>query len=50
MLIRVRSVRKSSRQAGAQPKAAAADTPMATWKLFCHAWSVTRVPPRTSML
>jgi len=42
MVIRARSARKSSSQASAPPRTAAADAPIATWKLFCQAWSLTR--------
>ncbi len=32
------------------PVLAAADGLLATWKLFCHAWSLTWTPPGRSML
>jgi len=50
MLIVARSARKSSRQAVTQPTAACAEARMATQKLFCRAWSLTRSPPRRPTL
>jgi hypothetical protein len=37
-------------QAGTQASVAAGAATIAEWKLACQAWSLTRLPPRTSML
>jgi len=48
--MRARSALKSSRNAATPPSAAAGETLMAAWKLFCHAWSLTGPPPSRSTL